>query len=157
MTKSKGKVVDPLTVASTYGADAFRFAMLTGATLGADQKFSDERLAAARNFANKLWNSARFVLGKVGPREIKRPHPADRATYALEDRWIMSRLEQLELDTDASLTAYQLGEAARSIEEFLRNEFCDWYIEMTKVRLTAGDERPLAVLLHVLEDRKSVV
>ena len=151
MTKSKGNVVDPLTVASTYGADAFRFAILTGATLGADQKFSDERLAAARNFANKLWNSARFVLGKVGPREIKRPHPADRESYALEDRWIMSRLEQLELEVDSSMNAYQLGEAARSIEEFLRNEFCDWYIEMTKVRLTAGDERPLAVLLHVLD------
>jgi valyl-tRNA synthetase len=108
-------------------------------------------MAAARNFGNKLWNSARFVLMKVGPRKVRRPHPLDRDMYALEDRWILSRLEQLEIDVDLSLKAYQLGEAARSIEEFLRNEFCDWYIEMTKVRLTAGDERPLAVLLHVLD------
>ena len=151
MTKSRGNVVDPLIVASQYGADAFRFAILTGATLGADQKFSDERMAAARNFGNKLWNSARFVLMKVGPRTVRRPHPLDRDTYALEDRWILSRLEQLEIDVDLSMKAYQLGEAARSIEEFLRNEFCDWYIEMTKVRLSAGDERPLSVLLHVLD------
>ena len=151
MTKSRGNVVDPLVVASQYGADAFRFAVLTGAALGADQKFSDERMAAARNFANKLWNSARFVLMKVGDRKVRRPHPLDRDTYALEDRWILSRLEQLELDVDSLMKAYQLGEAVRSIEEFLRNEFCDWYIEMTKVRLTAGDERPLSVLVHVLD------
>ncbi|MEO6398723.1 MAG: valine--tRNA ligase, partial [Tepidiformaceae bacterium] len=151
MTKSKGNVVDPLIMAEKYGADAFRFAILTGATLGSDQRFSDERMIAARNFANKLWNSARFVLGKVGPREVKSPHPADRESFALEDRWILSRLEQLESEVDFSMRAYQLGETARSIEEFLRSDFCDWYIEMTKVRLAAGDERPLAVLLHALD------
>ncbi len=151
MTKSRGNVVDPLTVASTYGADAFRFAVLTGAGLGADQKFSDERLAAARNFGNKLWNSARFVLMKVGDRNVKRPHYMDRESFALEDRWILSRLEQLTNDVDSLLSAYQLGECARQIEDFLRGEFCDWYIEMVKPRLTAGDERPLKVLVHVLD------
>jgi valyl-tRNA synthetase len=151
MTKSRGNVVDPLIVASTYGADAFRFAVLTGATLGADQKYSDERMAAARNFANKLWNSARFVLMKVGPREIKRPHYLDRETFAVEDRWIMSRLEQLTVDADSLLKAFQLGECARQIEDFLRGEFCDWYIEVVKPRLLAGDERPLKVLVHVLD------
>ncbi|MEO9254561.1 MAG: valine--tRNA ligase [Tepidiformaceae bacterium] len=151
MTKSRGNVVDPLISAATYGADAFRFAVLTGAGMGADQKYSEERLTAARNFANKLWNSARYVLMKLGDREVKRPHPADRTSFALEDRWILSRLEQLESEIDAQLTAYQLGEAARSLEEFLRNEFCDWYIEMTKVRLAAGDERPLSILAHVLD------
>jgi valyl-tRNA synthetase len=88
---------------------------------------------------------------KLGGRQVKRPHPADRMSYALEDRWILSRLEQLESEIDAQLTSYQLGEAARSLEEFLRNSFCDWYIEMTKVRLTAGDERPLSILAHVLD------
>ena len=151
MTKSRGNVVDPLIVASTFGADAFRFAVLTGATLGADQKYSDERMAAARNFANKLWNSARFVLMKVGPREIKRPHALDRDAFAVEDRWILSRLEQLTADVDSLLNAYQLGECARQIEDFLRGEFCDWYIEMVKPRLNAGDERPLQVLVHVLD------
>ncbi|MFN8616505.1 MAG: valine--tRNA ligase [Dehalococcoidia bacterium] len=151
MTKSRGNVVDPLVSAATYGADAFRFAVLTGATLGADQKYSDDRLASARNFANKLWNTARFVLMKVGDRRVKRPHPLDRETLALEDRWIMSRLEQLELDVDSLLRAYQLGECGRQIEDFLRGELCDWYIEMVKPRLTDGDERPLKVLVHVLD------
>jgi valyl-tRNA synthetase len=151
MTKTRGNVVDPLLVAGKYGSDAFRFAVLTGATLGADQKYSDDRMEAARNFANKLWNSARFVLMKIGDRKVKRPHPMDRETFALEDRWIMSRLEQLELDVDSLMRAYQLGECARQIEDFLRGEFCDWYIEMVKPRLTDGDERPLRVLAHVLD------
>lgn len=151
MTKSRGNVVDPLVSAATYGADAFRFAVLTGATLGADQKYSDDRLASARNFANKLWNTARFVLMKVGDRRVKRPHPLDRETFALEDRWILSRLEQLEIDVDSLMRAYQLGECARQIEDFLRGELCDWYIEMVKPRLNEGDERPLKALVHVLD------
>ncbi len=151
MTKSRGNVVDPLVSASTYGADAFRFAILTGAAMGADQRYSDERLTSARNFANKLWNSARFVLMKVGDREVKRPHAADQQTYALEDRWILSRLEQLESDVDHLLGQYELSEAAKLIQDFLWNEFCDWYIEMAKVRLNAGEELPLRVLTHVLD------
>jgi len=149
MTKSRGNVVDPLVSVQQFGADAFRLAVLSGAAMGADQKYSDDRLVAARNFANKLWNTARFVLLKVGDRKVRRPNPAD--SYALEDRWILSRLEQLELDVDSMLNAYQLGEAARSIEDFLWSEFCDWYIEMAKVRLTAGDERPLSILVNVLD------
>jgi len=151
MTKSRGNVVDPVVSAGQYGADAFRFALLTGAAMGADQRYQDERMAAARNFANKLWNSGRYVLMKLGHRRVKRPHPLDRETYALEDRWILSKLEQLELDVDALLTDYQLNEAGRVIYEFLWNDFCDWYIEMSKVRLNAGDERPLSVLAHVLD------
>jgi len=151
MTKSRGNVVDPLVSASTYGADAFRLAILTGAAMGSDQRYSDDRLTAARNFANKLWNSARFVLMKVGEREVKRPHPADQRTYALEDRWILSRLEQLESDVDNLLRQYELAEAAKLIQDFLWNEFCDWYIEMAKVRLNAGEELPLRVLTHVLD------
>jgi valyl-tRNA synthetase len=151
MTKSRGNVVDPLIAAGQFGADAFRFGLLTGSTLGQDQRYSDERLTAARNFANKLWNSARFVLGRVGEQEVKRPHHLDRESYALEDRWILSRLEQLCVDVDSLLGAYQVGEAGRAIEDFLWNEFCDWYIEMAKVRLGDGDERALRVLVHVLD------
>ncbi|HXU25370.1 MAG TPA: valine--tRNA ligase, partial [Tepidiformaceae bacterium] len=151
MTKSRGNVVDPLISAATYGADAFRYAVLTGAAMGGDQRYQDDRLLAARNFANKLWNSARFVLMKLGDRQVKRPHALDRASYPLEDRWILSRLEQLQLDVDQLLRDYQLGEAAKTIYEFLWNEFCDWYIEMAKVRIAAGDERPLSVLAHVLD------
>ncbi len=151
MTKSRGNVVDPLECVQQYGADAFRYAVLTGATMGADQKYSDERLTTARNFANKLWNTARFVLMKLDGREVKRPHPLDRETYALEDRWILSRLEQLELDVDRLFRDYQPGECARSVQEFLWNELCDWYIEFVKPRLNDGDERPLRVLAHVLD------
>jgi valyl-tRNA synthetase len=151
MTKSRGNVVDPLISAATYGADAFRFAVLTGAAMGGDQRYQDERLTAARNFANKLWNSARYVLLKLGDERVRRPHEADRATFALEDRWILSKLEQLEVTIDEMLTTYQIGEAAKTLEEFLRNDFCDWYIEMTKVRLSAGDQRPLGILAHVLD------
>ncbi|MCC6383066.1 MAG: valine--tRNA ligase [Dehalococcoidia bacterium] len=151
MTKSRGNVVDPLESVREFGADAFRFAVLTGASMGADQRYSDDRLAAARNFANKLWNTARFVLLKIGGRRVSRPHAADRPAYALEDRWILSRLEAMEGDVDSMLRAYQPGEAARTIQEFLWNELCDWYIEFAKVRLNAGDERPLSVLAHVLD------
>jgi len=151
MAKMRGNVIDPLVAAGQFGADAFRFGLLAGAAMGADQRYSEERLTAARNFANKLWNSARYVLLKLGGREVGRPHPLDRETLALEDRWILSRLEQTERDTDQLLRDYQPGEAAKGLEEFLRNDFCDWYIEMTKVRLAAGDERPLGILAHVLD------
>ncbi|HET7737637.1 MAG TPA: valine--tRNA ligase [Tepidiformaceae bacterium] len=151
MTKSRGNVVDPLIAAGRYGADAFRFGLLTAGTIGADMRYTDERMEAARNFANKLWNTARFVLMRVGPREVRRPHPADRHSYALEDRWILSRLERVEEEVDSLLKAYQLGEAGRQLNDVLWGEFCDWYIEMAKVRLDAGDERPLGVLVHVLD------
>lgn len=151
MTKSRGNVVDPLVAASTYGADAFRFAILTGAAMGGDQRYQDERLASARNFANKLWNSARFVLLKLGPREVKRPHPADRLSYPVEDRWILSRLEGLCANVDELLRGYHLAEAAKHVQDFIWNEFCDWYIEVAKVRINAGDELPLRILAHVLD------
>ncbi len=151
MTKSRGNVVDPLVAAAEYGADAFRFAVLTGAAMGSDQRYQDERMAAARNFANKLWNSARYVLMKLGTQSVKRPHPLDRRSFAIEDRWILSRLERLESEVHQLLRDYQLNEAGRVIEEFLWNDFCDWYIEMTKVRLNEGDGRPLSVLAHVLD------
>ena len=151
MTKSRGNVVNPLVAAGQYGADAFRFALLTMGTLGQDMKYSEERMAAARNFANKLWNTARYVLMQLEGRRLKRPHAADRETLALEDRWLLSRLEGLEGDVDSLLKAYQVGEAARRIHDFIWSELADWYVEMSKVRLREGDERPLAVLAHVLD------
>jgi valyl-tRNA synthetase len=149
MTKSRGNVVDPLIAASQYGADAFRFGLMTSGTLGQDMKFSDEKLSSARNFANKLWNSTRYVLLKAGDRTVERPRPGD--DLAIEDRWILSQLAALEADVDSLLRAYQLGEAGRRVQDFLWNEFCDWYIEMSKVRLNAGDERPMGVLVDVLD------
>jgi len=150
MTKSRGNVVDPLVAAGEYGADAFRFALLAGAAIGADQKYSEDRLVAARNFANKLWNSARFVLSKLEG-DVVAPALETRAGMPIEDRWILSRLEQLRQDVDSMLRAYQLGEAGRAVQEFLWNEFCDWYIEFAKVRLNAGDTAPASVLVYVLD------
>ena len=144
-------MVDPLVAAGTYGADAFRFGLLTGSTLGQDSKYSEERMVAARNFANKLWNTARYVLMKLEGRRVRRPHQSDRESFAIEDRWLLSRLEGLERDVDSLLRAYQLGEAGRRIQDFLWNELADWYVEMSKVRLNEGDERPLSVLAHVLD------
>ncbi len=150
MTKSRGNVVDPLIAAGEYGADAFRFALLVGAAMGADQKYSEDRLIAARNFANKLWNSARFVLSKLDG-GIERP-TLGTPGLALEDRWILSRLEQLRQDVASMLGNYQVGEVGRAIQDFLWGEFCDWYIEMVKVRLNAGDTTPRNVLAHVLDE-----
>ena len=151
MAKSRGNVVNPLVAAKEYGADAFRFALLTMGTLGQDMKYSEDRMAAARNFANKLWNTARYVLMQLDGRRLKRPHAADRESLALEDRWLLSRLEALEGEVDSLLGAYQVGEAARRIHDFIWSELADWYVEMSKPRLREGDERPLATLAHALD------
>ena len=151
MTKSRGNVVDPLVAAGAYGADAFRFALLTASTLGQDMKYSEERMASARNFANKVWNTARYALLRLEGRRVAPPRPDDRGALALEDRWLLSRLAALEAETDSLLTAYQLGEAARRVHDFLWNELADWYVEMSKPRLQAGDERPLATLAYALD------
>lgn len=151
MTKSRGNVVDPLVAAGEYGADAFRFALLTASTPGQDMKYSEERMAAARNFANKVWNAARYALLRLEGRRVPPPRPEARGELALEDRWLLSRLTALEGDVHSLLAAYQLGEAARRIHDFLRNELADWYVEMSKPRLNAGDERPLATLAHALD------
>ncbi len=151
MTKSRGNVVDPLISASTYGADAFRFALLTGSTLGQDMKYNEERLVAARNFANKLWNSARFILMNTKQETVSPPDINNRLGFAVEDRWILSRLAGLEDEVNSLLSAYQLGEAGRKIHDFLWSEFWDWYLEMCKVRLRADDMVPVDILTYVLK------
>ena len=149
MSKSLDNVVDPLEKAEQYGMDALRFTLATGSTPGNDMRLTDERLEGARNFANKLWNGARFVLGELsaaGDGSVGEPEAA-----ALEDRWILSRLEAVTESVDELLTQYQLGEAGRQIQDFLWGEFFDWYVEASKVRLRAGDTTPLPVLAHVLD------
>ena len=149
MSKSLDNVVDPLEKAEQYGMDALRFTLATGSTPGNDMRLTDERLEGARNFANKLWNGARFVLGELsefGDSAVGEPEAA-----ALEDRWILSRLQAVTESVDELLTQYQLGEAGRQIQDFLWGEFFDWYVEASKVRLRAGDTTPLPVLAHVLD------
>jgi len=150
MSKTTGNVVDPLKVIDQYGADALRFAVISGITIGNDSKLSPTKLEAGRNFANKLWNATRFVL-RYSSNERVNPD-MDSMSLALEDRWIVSRLQTLIVDVDSMLQKFELGEALRSIHDFLWGEYCDWYIEICKARLATGvTDSPLPVLVSVLE------
>jgi valyl-tRNA synthetase len=124
---------DPLNAIAEYGADALRFTLITGSTPGQDMKLQPDRIASNRNFANKIWNAARFVLSNLGDE----PPSADPWALALEpvDRWILSRHNRLIGEVDRLMEDYQFGEAARQIYEFLWGEYCDWYIEAAKSRL----------------------
>ena len=150
MSKSRSNVVDPIKTIERYGTDGLRFALLSGTSPGNDQRINDDRLEDGRNFANKLWNAARFVISQLEDGFVtSRPSPG--ATAAVEDRWILSRLNALTTNVDALLRDFQLGEAARQIYDFLWGEYCDWYIELAKVRQRAGDTTPVPVLVHALE------
>ncbi|MBI2303784.1 MAG: valine--tRNA ligase [Chloroflexi bacterium] len=149
MSKSKGNVLNPVTAIESYGTDALRFTLATGSSPGNDMKLSSQRLEAGRNFANKLWNAARFVAGGVDTQpslEVETP-----SSLPVEDRWILSRLQGLVARVDSLLEDLQFGEAGRQVHDFLWGEFCDWYIEMAKLRLEAGGTTPVPVLRRVLE------
>ena len=151
MSKSRGNVIDPLQAIDTYGADALRFAITTGTTPGNDNRLSPEKLEAARNFANKLWNASRYVATTLEDAASLGDWSAMPTSTHREDRWILSRHHRLTQQVDQLLTDYQFGEAERELYEFVWGEFCDWYIEMAKVRLRNGDNAPLSVLVYVLE------
>ncbi len=131
MSKSLGNGVDPIDVIESHGADSLRFMLVTGNTPGNDLRFHFERLEGARNFANKLWNASRFTLMNL---EDFDPEGKPGA-YNLADRWIISRYQAVIEDVTGYLKAYELGEAARVLYEFIWSEFCDWYIELAKPRL----------------------
>jgi len=156
MSKSLGNVVDPLVVMDEYGTDALRFTLTTGSTPGNDMSLSMQRVEAARNFANKIWNAARFVLAQMTDDQIPNPNwSLVIGHWSLPERWILSRHNRLVKEVTRLMDNYQLGEAGRQIHDFLWGEYCDWYIEISKIRLYGGDERAkevaLQVLLHVLE------
>lgn len=165
MSKSLGNALDPLDLIAQYGSDALRFSLLTGSTPGNDMKLSVTRIEANRNFANKIWNAARFVLSNLGQqgvtlaadsrdydRRYALPAPAQ---LALADRWILSRLQTVQTEATRLIEGWQLGEAGRQLYEFMWNEYCDWYIEAAKVRLNGGNaeeaQATRQVLLFVLE------
>ncbi len=151
MSKSRGNAIDPLEAIDRYGADALRFALTTGSTPGNDIRLGDERLESARNFANKLWNASRYVCTALAGATEPLDWPAVPRSQHREDRWILSLHHRMTRQAVRLLEEYQFGEAEREIHEFIWSEFCDWYIEMAKVRLRAGDTTPLSVLAHVLE------
>jgi len=143
---------DPLLIVDEYGADALRFTMLTGSTPGNDVKLSLARIESNRNFANKMWNAARFVVGNLESGEVSEP---DAAALTRQDRWIISRHNRLIGEVTRLMDDYQFGEAGRQLYGFLWGEYCDWYIEMAKTRLYGEDkaakETVRSVLVYVLE------
>ncbi|MDO8749756.1 MAG: valine--tRNA ligase [Dehalococcoidia bacterium] len=151
MSKSRGNVIDPLKTIEMYGADALRFAITTGTTPGNDSRLSQDKLEAARNFANKLWNATRYVTTTLEGADNLQGWSALPTPSHREDRWILSRHHRLTGRVNQLLADFQFGEAERELYDFLWGEFCDWYIEMAKVRLRQGDTAPLPVLAYVLE------
>jgi len=154
MSKMRGNVLSPIDAIDEYGTDALRFAVTTGTSPGNDINLGRHRLEAGRNFANKLWNAARFVLRSLEAEPIKDGAWARLTAERLElieDRWILSRLNGLVLNVDKLMSDFQFGEAERQIHDFFWGEFCDWYIEIAKVRLSQQASSPLPVLAFVLE------
>ena len=151
MSKSLGNGIDPLEIIGEYGADALRFTLATGNSPGNDMRFSDDKVKASRNFANKLWNAARFVLMYLGDDYSFNGLPQELAP---EDKWIISKVNTLAADVTANLEKFELGIAIQKLYDFIWDVFCDWYIEISKIRLQSGDgaETAKAVLVYVLTD-----
>ncbi|HWO94433.1 MAG TPA: valine--tRNA ligase, partial [Dehalococcoidia bacterium] len=150
MSKTLGNVVNPLALVERFGADALRYTLATSSTPGNDMRLSESRLADGRNFANKLWNAARFVISSL-PEGFEMTRPIPGTGRSVDDLWILSRLNAVTASVNQLLRDFQLGEAGRQVYEFLWGEYCDWYIEIAKVRLRQGDQTPLSVLIHVIE------
>ncbi len=147
MSKSKGNVVDPLELMDEYGTDALRFSFLTGSTPGNDMKLSLTRLEANRNFANKIWNAARFVVSNLAGGRAAQPAEAPET---LADRWVLSRLQHVTAAVTHLIDDYQFGEAGRQVHDFLWGEYADWYIEICKNRLYGDDPAAAATARRVL-------
>ncbi|MCI7126072.1 MAG: valine--tRNA ligase [Agathobaculum sp.] len=148
MSKSLGNGIDPLEIIDQYGADALRFTLATGNSPGNDMRFSDERVQASRNFCNKIWNASRFIqMNLTIDTDKQAALPADLAT---EDKWIVSKYNTLVREVTRNIDQYELGLAASKLNDFIWDNFCDWYIEIAKTRLQNGDENVQRVLCYVL-------
>ena len=142
MSKSYGNVVNPLQVMEEYGTDALRFTLATSGTPGQDINLNPQRIEAGRNFANKIWNLIRFIVGaskRISPQTDSLPFPA----HTLADRWILSRYTRLVAEVERLLEGYNFGEAGRQMQDFLWNEFADWYVEVAKEQLEGEPLRQL--------------
>ena len=136
MSKSLGNGIDALEVIDQYGADALRFMLATGNSPGNDMRYSPEKVEASRNFANKIWNAARFILMNLEGHEIKNELPNELTT---EDKWIISSFNRVAKEITDNLEKFELGIAAQKIYDFLWDVFCDWYIEIAKIRMNSDD------------------
>ena len=137
MSKSLGNGVDPLDVISVYGADALRFTLVTGNSPGNDLRFSEEKVSASRNFANKIWNAARFILMNIEGKDIDCALPKKLYT---SDKWILNRFNNVTAAVTENLEKFELGMAVSKLYDFIWDDFCDWYIELAKIRMNSADE-----------------
>nr|MCR5263273.1 valine--tRNA ligase [Clostridiales bacterium] len=151
MSKSLGNGIDPLEVVEKYGADALRFALATGNAPGNDMRFSYEKMDAARNFNNKLWNAARFVMMNLSE-DLDSTALPDRNSLKLEDKWILSQYNRLVSEVSYNIEHYELGIALDKIYDFIWSVFCDWYIELLKPRLASGDIDAQKCIVYVLSN-----
>ncbi len=150
MSKSLGNGIDPLEIVKDFGADALRFTLVVGATQGNDMRFSDEKVLASRNFANKLWNAARFVMMNL-PEDFE---IAEITSLTSADKWVISKLNTLVKQVTNHLEKYELGLAAQKVQDFIWDIYCDWYIEIAKLRLNSENEKEAdsarQILVYVL-------
>ncbi|MCR4947272.1 MAG: class I tRNA ligase family protein, partial [Lachnospiraceae bacterium] len=139
MSKSLGNGIDPLDIIDQYGADALRMTLVTGNAPGNDMRFYMSRVEASRNFANKVWNASRFIMMNMDGVTVREPALSE---LHASDRWILSRINSVARDMTENLDKYELGIALSKVYDFIWDEFCDWYIEMAKVRTWKKDEDP---------------
>ena len=136
MSKSLGNGIDPLIEIEKYGADALRFTLVTGNSPGNDIRYSDEKVNASRNFANKIWNAARFILMNIEGKDVKCEIPEK---LYLEDKWIISKFNNVTKEVTENLEKFELGIAVSKLYDFIWDDFCDWYIELAKIRMNGED------------------
>ena len=148
MSKSLGNGIDPLEVISQYGADALRFTLVTGNAPGNDMRFYMERVEASRNFANKVWNASRFMMMNFEQADFSHVELSDLTSA---DRWILSKFNTLAKDVTDNMDKYELGIAVQKLNDFIWEEFCDWYIEMVKPRLYNDEDNTKAAALWTLK------
>ena len=153
MSKSLGNGIDPLVVIEEFGADALRFMLVDGSTPGNDMRYSEEKVKAARNFANKLWNASRYVLMSL-PEGSKNELP-DLSKLEIADKWVLCKLNSLIAEVTENLEKYEMGMAVHKVYDYIWDTYCDWYIELTKARLYAEEperkDTALKVLVYVLD------
>ncbi len=151
MSKSLGNGVDPLDIVEQFGADALRFSLATGNSPGNDMRFSTEKVSASRNFANKIWNAARFIHMNIDDFDVKNELPN---TLNIEDKWIVSLLNAVILDVTENIEKFELGLAAQKLYDFIWDYFCDWYIELAKIRIQTDAEsaqNTRCILVYVMD------
>lgn len=154
MSKSAGNVVDPLEVMDEYGTDALRFTLLTGGTPGNDMNLALPKVANNRNFANKMWNVARFIVNNLENPGLFGTNLGSQTNYSAADQWVLTRLDEVITTANRLFDTYQFGEAGRQVHDFFWGDFADWYVELAKVQLGRGGDTAyttLSVLRYVLD------